>query len=122
MASLLVVEDNADFSGALSRYLAAQGHIPFCEVDGLSALNTLIRIGPDLVVLDLKLPVMDGVKFLEVVRSYVRFKSTPVVVITGIDDAEVLQQVEHLGVARIFKKGHFDFADVGRAIETALPN
>ena len=122
MANVLVVEDDRDFCESLERYLAALGHSTRCENDGRSALKTLLRLDPHVILLDLRLPIMDGIAFLNVVRSYLRFKFTPVIVMTGVDDEAILQQLEDLGVEQIFKKGHFEFADLRRAIEQSKPN
>jgi len=122
MAKLLVVDDDGDFCEALKRYLGAIGYSALCELDGRSALKTLIREDPDLILLDLKMPIMDGVAFLRVVRSYVRFKSHPVIVLTGIADEAILTELESYGVTAILQKGNFEFADVRRTIEKALPN
>src|SRR6476469_8365862 len=115
MARILIAEDDRDFCESLTRYLSALGHAPICEGDGRSALKSLIRHDPDAILLDLKLPVMDGLAFLKVVRSYVRFRSTPIFVMTGMSDDEKLQEVQDAGATQIFRKGVFEFADIRKA-------
>jgi len=117
MANVLVVDDDADFCESLVRYLSALGHAVSCESDGRSALKKVMHSNFDAILLDLRMPVMDGLAFLSVVRSYIRFKHTPILVMTGIDDDAVLSEVEGFGVAQILRKGQFEFADIRRAIE-----
>src|SRR5437868_1513638 len=66
MARILIAEDDRDFCESLTRYLSALGHTPICESDGRSALKSLMREDPDMILLDLKLPIMDGFAFLKV--------------------------------------------------------
>src|SRR3954451_699364 len=119
MAAILVVDDDGDFCEALSRYLSALGHLVHCEGDGRAGLKSLMRTDPDVILADLKMPIMDGVAFVRVVRSYVRFRTLPVVIMTGISDEAILNEMESYGVNAILKKGSFEFADVRRLIETA---
>ena len=120
MARILIAEDDRDFSESLTRYLSALGHTPICEADGRSALKSLMREDPDMILLDLRLPIMDGFSFLKVLRSYVRFRFLPVFVMTGVSDEALLRDVEGAGVTKIFRKGMFEFADMRRAIEGAI--
>ena len=120
MARILVVEDDRDFCESLTRFLSAVGHIAICEGDGRAALKSLLKHDPDLILLDLKLPVMDGLAFLKVVRSYVRFRSIPVFVMTGISDEGALANVMDAGATRVFRKTQFEFGDIRKAIEDEL--
>ena len=122
MATVLIVEDDASTSEAMSRYLGAAGYSAICETDGRSALKRLLRTDPDVVVLDLGLPVMDGTAFLKVMRSYVRFRLIPIFVVTGKELTEFQEQeFVILRVARVFKKGRYEFAELKTAIDAALP-
>jgi CheY-like chemotaxis protein len=120
MAKILLIDDDRDFCESLLRYLSALGYRATCEADGRAGLGALMRDNHELVVLDLRMPIMNGLDFLRVVRSYVRFKSLPIVVVTGIDDAETLSQIHSFGVTKVLMKGNFEFADVRREIEKAL--
>ena len=121
MANILVVEDDRDSCESLARFLSAVGHTVSCEEDGRAALKTLFKTDPDLIILDLRLPVMDGLAFLKVIRSYVRFQSHPVLITTGVDDSVTLSEAECFGVKHVFKKGHFEFGQLRKAIDAALP-
>ena len=72
---------------------------------------------PDLVLLDVKLPEMDGVTFLTVVRSYVRLAEMPVFIITGVDDEVLLAKLAKLGVKKVFRKGNYELRDLGDAVD-----
>jgi len=122
MAKILVVEDDTDFSESLAKYLARIGHTPLCEIHGRAGLKTLLKEDPEVVLLDLRMPVMDGFDFLEVLRSYLRLRTFPVFVMCGLLDEEALSRLGGFGVKQVFLKGHFEFEDIRNAIESELNN
>ncbi|HEX5268863.1 MAG TPA: response regulator, partial [Gemmataceae bacterium] len=79
----LVVDDNDDARRLLSAYLAEEG-LETCEaVNGADALGRLERFDADLVILDVMMPVMDGLTFLDALRRDARYLHLPVVVVTA---------------------------------------
>jgi signal transduction histidine kinase/CheY-like chemotaxis protein len=83
--SILVVEDDAPLREALARTLEGEGWTTRTAGDGLEALSCL-EAGwrPDLVLLDLQLPEMDGFQFLEALRQRPEWADLPVIVATGM--------------------------------------
>lgn len=84
--TVLVVDDYSDARETIRDVLEQQGYRVIEAANGQQALNILVsealpRIG--LIVLDLRMPVMDGHEFLQVVRSYVRLATIPVLVVSG---------------------------------------
>jgi CheY-like chemotaxis protein len=122
MAEILVVEDDADACESIARFLRAAGHSVSCSSNGREALASMMDKRPDLVLLDVKLPEMDGVTFLTVVRSYVRLADMPVFIITGVDDEVLLAKLATLGVKRVFRKGNYELRDLGDAVAKELAN
>ncbi len=79
----LVVDDNEDARRLLSAYLAEEG-LETCEaVNGADALQRLDRFDADIIILDLMMPVMDGLAFLDALRRDARHLLLPVVVVTA---------------------------------------
>lgn len=70
--------------------------------NGADGLNTLITFIPDLVIIDLELPVMDGKVMLHSLRAIPQFKATPVIAISEKGDADTLRQVLTYDNANIF--------------------
>lgn len=84
--TILVVDDYADARETIRDLLEEHGYPVLEAANGQQALNLLVsqaqpRIG--LIVLDLRMPVMDGNQFLRVLRSYVRLSTIPVLVVSG---------------------------------------
>ena len=84
MARLLLVEDDAEIRRALIRALTERGHTVSSTPSGLSALQLVLDDRPDLVVLDLGLPDVDGHQVLDTMKSDPVLSSIPVVVLSAV--------------------------------------
>ncbi len=115
--NVLVVDDEADSRDVLSRMLRLRGHRATPVPNGREALAVLTSATPDLIVLDLRMPQMDGIMFLEVVRSYLRLQHIPVLIMTAYPESPDLSRARSLGVRGIFAKGEGDFEKLLDAVE-----
>jgi two-component system, OmpR family, KDP operon response regulator KdpE len=92
MASVLVIEDDQRIRETIARSLTDDGHSVRTEGRGADALSVVVDWRPDVVVLDLGLPDIDGVDVLRMVRSV---SSVPVIVATARDDdAEIVRVLD----------------------------
>ncbi|MDR0965244.1 MAG: response regulator [Myxococcales bacterium] len=91
--SILLVEDDQNLQLMLKLLLETQRYAIFTAANGCEAL-TLLKKGLrfQLILLDLRMPVMDGWKFSELVQSIPEFASIPIIVLSG-DDWESLQRM-----------------------------
>lgn len=117
MARIFVVDDDPDGSDVLCRFLRRAGHHAVCVSDGREALAGLPEVNPDVVVLDVMMPGMDGAEFLDVLRNYRRGQMMPVIVLTGMPDGPRVERLRRLGVRHIFQKAGFDYADLLACID-----
>src|SRR4051794_37438959 len=83
MASVVIVEDEASIRAALKHALEDQGNAVATSSTGMGALDLVVRSEPDVVLLDLGLPDVDGLKVLAMLRG---ITPVPVIVITARDD------------------------------------
>ena len=79
-ANILIVEDEADLSAIIVDYVAASGHAATVIADGALALASVHRQPPDLIVLDIQLPGMDGLALCRAVRA---FSDVPIIMVTA---------------------------------------
>jgi CheY-like chemotaxis protein len=121
MASILIVDDDRDGSDALCQFLQRSGYDVSCVPDGRDALASVLARTPDLIILDMFMPQMDGGGLLEVLRCYLRLQSLPVVILTGLSDSPMVERARHLKVNAILMKGKATFEDILRAVEEELP-
>ena len=84
---VLVVEDDPSVRGLLHTLLTAEGYDVSTASDGLAGLVKAAQTLPDLILLDLMMPDLGGVRVLEELRDDPELDETPVVVVTGQVDA-----------------------------------
>jgi DNA-binding response OmpR family regulator len=84
---VLVVEDDPSVRGLLHTLLTAEGYDVSTASDGLAGLVKAAQTLPDLILLDLMMPDLGGVRVLEELREDPELDETPVVVVTGQVDA-----------------------------------
>ncbi len=83
MTTVALVEDDAYIRDAVSRSLTERGHVVLGASSGLDALGEIVDQRPDIVVLDLGLPDIDGLELLRMLRAV---SAVPVIVATARDD------------------------------------
>ena len=88
---VLVVDDDRDIVGVMARKLQARGFAVACAYDGREALQAVEAQHPDLILLDLQMPVMDGYEVIEAIKTNDETSDIPIVVMTAhrIDEDRV---------------------------------
>ncbi|WP_110514397.1 ATP-binding response regulator [Herpetosiphon llansteffanensis] len=90
-AEILVVDDNPDARQVIQHILAARDYAMSEAADGVEALTLIAQSKPDLVILDLMMPNMDGFEVLEALRNNPNYADIPVIIVSAKD----LDQQEH---------------------------
>ena len=84
--TVLVVEDDADARRIYSEYLRVHGWVVFGAADGRAGLDKAIDLRPDIIVLDLAMPRVDGWTVLKNLRESSWTATIPVIVVTALTD------------------------------------
>lgn len=119
MAKILVIDDEQSIRDLLNTLLRRKGYDVVLAESGRKGLELFRRERPDVVVLDLKMPGMDGLTVLQQVRSL--DLRQPVIVLTGAGTAEAEQQVRALGVTEYVEK-EFSLHHLGDSLKRLLIN
>ena len=117
---ILVVDDERDIAEIVSELLQGEGYRTTLAYDGQEALAALRRHRPDAVVLDIKMPVMDGLEVIHRMRADPAFQATPVVVLTATRVIEELEQEFRQYRVHHWISKPFEPADLIRSITNAL--
>jgi CheY-like chemotaxis protein len=120
VAAVLIIEDDADTCEVLQRALEAHDHRVTCVPNGSEALVTLGARMPDLIVLDIRMPVMDGITFMQVLRSYLRWQDVPVIVVTAVNEGPDMDAIRRYDVLEIFPKARYELSDLVDAVNRAV--
>lgn len=114
---VLIVEDDATNREILARMLRKMGRKVEEAGNGKDALRKVSETQPELIVLDLMLPVMDGLSFVRELRKIQAFKSIPVVVLTAKDLTDEDRQLLLQGsVQKILQKGAYNREELIREL------
>jgi len=83
MAKILLVEDNEMNRDMLSRRLSRKGHEVFIAVDGAEGVDMALSKTPDLILMDMSLPVLDGWEATRQLKATAETKHIPVIALTA---------------------------------------
>lgn len=104
MARILVVEDDRDLNNAYCVILRNEGHEVVSALDGKQALEKLKDFSPDLILLDLLMPVMGGLEFLQNYDQLHRHKNVKVLIFTNMENSPEVEEAYKLGAHRCIIK------------------
>ena len=120
MARVLIVDDNADICRIIARLVRSTGHATDTAPGGQEALDYLRTHVPDLVILDIMMPGVDGFAVLRSVRADARTADVPVVMFTAAGDGPVREQALRLGANGFWLKGSMDLTQLDAHLATYL--
>jgi DNA-binding response OmpR family regulator len=116
---ILVVDDEPGIRGLLATILERKGYAVLLAESGKKGLDLFRRERPDLIVLDLKMPDMDGITVLQDIRG-LDFQ-TPVVILTGAGSEKAEKLARQLGAAAFIEK-EFSLHRLGETLRRLLPH
>jgi two-component system response regulator (stage 0 sporulation protein F) len=117
LGSILIVDDEQPVLEVLSEYFSGQGYDVRTAASGAAALTAVQRARPDLVLLDVRMPGMDGVEVLRRLRA--THEGLAVVMVTANEDVALARETLKIGAFDYVAKP-FDFAYLDRAVTAGL--
>jgi len=97
MSKILVVDDEKNIRLVVGKSLEKAGFDVYYAVDGVQAVEKANDINPDLVLLDLRLPKMNGFLVLEALKSDTSTEDIPVIILSALSEEDDVQRVISLG-------------------------
>jgi len=104
LAKIVVIEDDVSFLDLLRVHLTGAGHEVLTAEDAALGLRAIITEGPDLILLDLTVPYLDGFEMIKALRNDPATQAIPVIVLTGRGDDETFAEVRRLGASQFLTK------------------
>jgi len=120
MATILVIDDDPASLKGHCKFLEKAGYTVEGAPNGRDALEKILLKVPDLVLLDLFMPQLDGCGLLEIIRHYLRLQTLPVVVLTGLSDSPMIERARNLKVNAILVKGKATPEEIAEAVRMEL--
>jgi DNA-binding response OmpR family regulator len=119
-AKILVVEDETFLVKIYAVKLKKEGFDVTIANDGEQAVKLAADVQPDLILLDLILPKMNGFEALERMRASATNKTTPVIVLSNLGQEEDIKRAESLGADGYLVKANFSIQDIVAKIKETL--
>lgn len=119
-ASILIVDDDEAVTQTFARMLRLEGYAVRTSVSAEAGLQEAVTRPPDAIILDLRMPLVDGLNFLRRMRAMESHSSIPVAIVTGdyFLDESISAELKHLGAQLSFKPLWFE--DLVRLVHTLL--
>jgi DNA-binding response OmpR family regulator len=118
--TVLVVEDDTILSRAIYLQLKSAGFTITTAEDGVTGLEVMQKVKPDLVILDLLLPKIDGFEVLRIMRSNSELKDIPVLVFSNLSSDEDKEKAKSLGAQSYRVKADVKMEDLTKQVKKML--
>ena len=120
MNKILIVEDDTFISRMYEAKLSSLGYQVKIAENGQDGLRLIKEWLPDLVLLDLILPILDGFEFLKQIKADNNLKNIPIIVLSNLDQKENIEKGISLGASDYIIKAQFTPSEVVEKIEKCL--
>ncbi|HRQ23162.1 MAG TPA: response regulator [Anaerolineales bacterium] len=120
MAKILIVDDDAETTQLLEAILDTGGHEPFAINESTNALSTVETVMPDLILLDIMMPQINGIAVCKLLKSDTRFNRIPVIMISALSDEGTKKDASNAGAEKFITKPILP-SDLLRQIDELLP-
>ena len=113
---ILIVDDEKEICSLLTEYFTEDGYTVEVAYDGEGGIAKVKSFEPDIIILDHRMPIMDGAAVISKVRE---FSSTPIICVSAVTNKETIDECLKLGATEYMFKP-IDLEELDRAIESAL--
>lgn len=113
---ILVADDEKDLREALAIALANEGFSVITAEDGQQAVDLALKNHPDLIMLDLIMPNVDGSEALKQIRADEWGKNANILILTALDDLESISEIVEQGGSEYLIKTEWTLTDVVRKV------
>jgi adenylate cyclase len=120
MSTILVVDDSDVIRQTLVRLLKREGYEALGANCGREALDILATHIPDLILLDIMMPDIDGLELLERIQAKPEWKTIPVIMMTAVSDTQTIRRCELLGAREYLVKATFSVSDMLQHVRNFL--
>ena len=121
MPKILIAEDDKALASVLCLKLVKSGYEVKLVGDGQEALNCVVEFKPDLIILDLVMPVKNGWDTLAELRENSDFANTPILVASNLGQVEDITKARKMGATDYVVKSDIKLEDLISKIKTLLP-
>jgi len=120
--TVLLVEDDTFLREICTKKLAKDGYKVYSAVDGEQAIANVEKIDPDIVLLDIILPALDGFQILSFIRASKKetLKKVPVIMLSNLGQEDDIKKAMDMGANDYLVKAHFTTEEIAAKIREVL--
>jgi DNA-binding response OmpR family regulator len=118
--NILIVEDDKMLRELISKKLEKENYNISVAIDGEEGLKKIKEERPDLILLDLILPGIDGFEVLERIKQDPEINKIPVVILSNLGQKEEIEKGLKLGATDYLIKAHFTLGEIVEKVKTIL--
>jgi DNA-binding response OmpR family regulator len=120
MKKILIIEDEGTLSFLLSKALKSSGFEVEKAINGEEGIEKIKTTKPDLILLDLLLPGMDGFDFLANLKQNSEYGFIPVIVISNLSTEDAMRRALELGAAKYLVKANVDLNEIVSVVKSFI--
>ena len=120
MKKILIIDDDVTFQKAVSAKLELLTYQVIIASDGEEGLSKAILEKPDLILLDIKMPKLDGISFLKKLRASVDAPNIPVIITSNLSSIDKISEGVSLGIKGYILKSNETLDTITKEIDAAL--
>lgn len=120
MSKILFIEDEEALQKSLTKALEMEGYNVFSAYDGQSGIDIAEKERPDLILLDLILPKIDGFEVLKIIKTSSSTKDIPVIILTNLEQIQSVEKLIEYGPLNYLVKANYSLDEIIEKIKEAL--
>ncbi len=117
---ILIIEDDSFIRDIYQTKFQQDDFEVVMAEDGIIALEKIKQFTPDIILLDVIMPYMDGMEVLRKIKENEKLKNIPIIMLTNISEKEKIEESMETGVNDYLIKSHFTPSEVVRKVKTLL--
>ncbi len=118
--TILLIEDDAFVSDVYQTKLSHEGFEISVAENGIKAMEKLKKIIPDIILLDVMMPYMDGKEVLKRLKKNKKWENIPIIILTNLSQKEEVEELLEKGADDYLIKSHFTPSEVVEKIKSLL--
>ena len=103
-ATILIIDDNEAFAETIGEILSEDGYRTLCSNDAKQGINLAIKQLPDLILLDISMPGMDGLQATLILKNNPHIKDIPIIILSAKNDRDVVMKLKAAGAKGFISK------------------
>ena len=120
MAKIVFIEDEPALQKSLGDFLRSSGYEVMAALNGEDGVAMVQKEHPDLVLLDVILPRMDGIEVLHAIRNDPGIQATPVIILTNMETSETIEETVRLDAKAYLIKTSYSLDEVSEKVKSVL--